>query len=584
MNSVDATSDRRGKVPAILRFDDRLATALAQPIGTLAARANIWRHVVDLLAQPGALVDVELREAAYRLLRAARPDVSVAIRVDVARSLAAWRLPADLIAFLVGESPAIAGLVMPGVRLTDSAWLALLPTLSPTARSVLRKRFDLSAGVVRALGCFGAHDLLLPAPDVSVGPDEAQLEPEGAAPTAAPRTSGAVHTRNLMARIDAFRRIDPAAAEGLAEHGAVSAPWRSWPRVAAGGFRFETGADGVILWVEDVPRGPLIGITIAAAAAPSEYGVDGQVADAFFQQAPFKRARLTVGGAGPAAGTWRISGVPFFDPVDGRLAGYRGTAGRPRRDEIAPPATASAGLHGSALPPDSLRQLVHELRTPLNAIVGFAEMIERQLLGPAAREYRSHAAEIGRHGRRLLATVEDLDVSARVETQRLTLERRPVNAASLLMRLRREYDGIGGGRGVSLDVAVGEDLPPIDADPSTVERMFARLLAAAVGLAEAGERIGIGLDQAESSTQPHVALWVMRPRLLAGRDENALLDPGFSPEGEWPDAPVLGLGFALRLVRNLALATGGALEITDDAFRLFLPVRADNLVSGNGLR
>ena len=52
-----------------------------------------------------------------------------------------------------------------------------------------------------------------------------------------------------------------------------------------------------------------------------------------------------------------------------------------------------------------------------------------------------------------------------------------------------------------------------------------------------------------------------------------LLDPGYKPGGTWPDAPVLGLGVALRLVRNLAIASGGMLEIDTARFHLSLPLR-----------
>ena len=54
-----------------------------------------------------------------------------------------------------------------------------------------------------------------------------------------------------------------------------------------------------------------------------------------------------------------------------------------------------------------------------------------------------------------------------------------------------------------------------------------------------------------------------------------MLDPGYHPRtGDWPAAPALGLGFALRLVRNLAEAAGGALMIEADRFRLLLPAAA----------
>jgi hypothetical protein len=68
-----------------------------------------------------------------------------------------------------------------------------------------------------------------------------------------------------------------------------------------------------------------------------------------------------------------------------------------------------------------------------------------------------------------------------------------------------------------------------------------------------------------------LSLAIARPRAIEDLDEAALLDPGYSPEGDWPDAPALGLGFALRLVRNLAEATGGTLAIGADRIVLSLP-------------
>ena len=90
-------------------------------------------------------------------------------------------------------------------------------------------------------------------------------------------------------------------------------------------------------------------------------------------------------GAGAAAGSWKISGVPAFEPADGRFAGYRGVALR----EVPPAGTVAADAFPDVLAdPDSLRELVHEIKTPLNAIIGFAEIIEGQYLGPADRGYR----------------------------------------------------------------------------------------------------------------------------------------------------------------------------------------------------
>jgi signal transduction histidine kinase len=157
----------------------------------------------------------------------------------------------------------------------------------------------------------------------------------------------------------------------------------------------------------------------------------------------------------------------------------------------------------------------------------------------------------------------------------------PIDAAALLMRLHGEYEPVAEAREVLLKVRIANGLPVLDADPIAVERMFARLLAATIGLARSGETIAVALTPGVSGIDS-VALAVSRPALLEGREERILLDPGYSPEGDWPDAPVLGLGFALRLVRNLATAAHGTLAIETDRFYLSLPARNETARSGEG--
>ena len=308
--------------------------------------------------------------------------------------------------------------------------------------------------------------------------------------------------------------------------------------------------------------GSLVGQSIAWIAGPRQYGVDGQAAGGFEKRAPFRDARFSVAGDGAAAGDWRISGIPFFDPRSGSFLGYRGTARRPRPDEIARGAAdAHPGVFGSQFPADSLRQLIHELRTPLNAIIGFAEMIEGQYMGPAAAGYRGSAAAIMEQARGLLGAVDDLDTAARIETSNLDLDNSTADAVALLYRLHESYERVAAQRGSRIDLKIGEGLPLAQVEPGAVERMFARMLAATIGLAGGGETIGAVLSAGSRDGREMLCLVVDRPQAIAGLDETALLDPGYSPEGDWPGAPALGLGFALRLVRNLAEAVGGSLQI-----------------------
>jgi signal transduction histidine kinase len=534
-----------------MRFDDMIATVLAQPADRPDRRAARWRQLVDLLAQRRAGPQGAEAEAAFAFLRRHREEVAPEIRREAARSLAGLAVDPELILFFAEDKPSLVAPLIAGARLDAPDWLAILPRLGPAARALLRHRHDLTTEVVQALGAFGAADFVI----------------EGAAAASAP---GESHIRELVERIESFRRHreeerrvgpTPPAADERAES-----------------FRWETGTDGILRWVESAPREALIGLSLATIAGPGQHGVDGQAAGAFEKKSPFRDARLSVAGAGPSSGDWRISGVPFFDPVRGSFLGYRGTARRPRADEVARAADEEEqpGLFGTRLPADSLRQLIHELRTPLNAIAGFAEMIEGQYMGPAASGYRARAGDILEQARRLITAVDDLDTAARIETRRLELEESAVDAAALIARLHESYERIAGQRGAALTLALAPGLPPARVEAGAAERMFARLLAATVGLAGPGETIAAAMDTEQGPDGTMLHLLLDRPQAIAGIGESALLDPGYSPEGDWPGAPALGLGFALRLVRNLAEASGGSLLIGAERIALLLPALAES--------
>jgi signal transduction histidine kinase len=532
-----------------VRFDDMIATVLAQPSDREDRIGAQWRQLVDLLAQRRGGSESPQVEQAFAFLRAQRSRIPAEVRRDTARALSGLPIDRELLLFFSQDEASIAAPLIGGARLESRDWLAILPRLGPTARALLRHRRDLTSEVHRALAAFGASDFVL-------GSEHAAAQEAG---------GGESQIKELVARIEAYRKQKEREPASAAPHPEPSAD-----------FRWETGGDGIIRWVEGAPRGALVGQTIASIAGPCQHGVDGQAAGAFEKRSPFRDARFSVAGEGAAAGDWRISGVPFFDPARGSFLGYRGTARRPRLDEVArtAPPPSTSGVFGTEFPADSLRQLIHELRTPLNAILGFAEMIEGQYMGPAATGYRQRASDIMGQARGLLSAVDDLDTAARLETKRLELDQGAADAAALLGRLHESYERVARQRGSAIALAIAPDLPLAYVEEPALERMFARLLAATIGVAKAGETIALEMEEVRLEGRSMLCLSVGRPAAIAGLAEADLLDPGYSPEGDWPDAPALGLGFALRLVRNLAEAAGGALLIDEARISLFLPAHA----------
>jgi signal transduction histidine kinase len=527
-----------------VRFDDKLDTVFAQPADDEAGIAVAWAQIVDILAQDRGLIDPGKRATALERLANWRGRIAVERRKASALSLSGRALPADIVALFGRDVPHVAAPILSSVVLDDDGWATVIPALMPASRALVRERRDLSPQTQRMLAGFGLSDFGLPA---------AQHAEES---IAADPTSTQI--KDLVARIEAFRkeredglgREQPVAIEDAPDH-----------------FRFETGADGIVNWVDGAPRGAIIGIEIATMAEIGAHGVDGHAAGAFRRRTPFRNARMAVPGAGAVAGEWLISGLPCFNEADGRFFGYRCTARRLQHDER--PVAQNLVLFGNALPADSVRQLIHELRTPLNAIRGFAEMIGGQLLGPVSAAYRQKAKGIVDEASKLLSLFEDLDSAAKLE--RGQDEARPgatCDFGEVIHVIASDFVGMTNDRQVRLRLAAASNLPEVAVEKVTVQRIASRLLGAVIGLSSVGETITATLAEQKDN----ILFTIDRPLSLAGQTERDLLDPSYGPQGEWPDAPALGLGFALRLIGSTARAAGGKLLIAEDRFSLFLPV------------
>ena len=562
-----------------MRFDDSLDTVLSAEMTTPLGAESAWRQLVDLIGRGRVPPSAE----AMARLEAIRDTVPATVRAASARALEHAAPPPEIVRLFAADHAEIAAPVLRGARMAPAEWIALLPTLGPRTRSVLRHRRDLDAPVLHALAQFGAADFVLagepgeaseagetaavptapysPTSFVSLGeaarglPAVAEALRQGAAnETEPPPTPGSFQISELVARIAAYQRQRENGHPAPTDTGELA------EAIAASGFRFETDAAGVVRWVEGVTRAPLIGLSLDLASSPGGSRIDGVAAGAFRRRAAFSDARLVVIGNSDAAGDWRITAVPAFDPATGRFTGYRGSARRPRADEQATPSVKPA------MPPDSLRQLVHELRTPTNAIAGFAEMIETQLLGPVADPYRARAVVIRDQARDLLAAIDDLDLAARIEGKALDLRAGCVPIKPLLDRVVADLEPLATLRGTTVAIADhGNDLD-VAGDDRAVERLIGRLLAALVAAGGRDEHIGIVAAREEDS----VAIRVDRPAALTdgiGDTLFAIDDDHDAGEG----APLLGTGFALRLVRNLATELGGSLTLSDRRLTLRLP-------------
>jgi hypothetical protein len=559
-----------------VRFDDRLQTVLAQPAANPHDRAVRWRQLVELLARANDL-STPLSQRALEVILEDAGRIDPQLRAAAARAVARPQLPIALVILFATDSVAVSAPVLASAALQPFQWRDVLATASPDSQRFIRSLYpDLPA--------WGAAQPLPPEPIVAKPPPQPEPppkiepapepepepepvpEPEPAAesapePTPAPPASPAPSApappipsiSEVLARIESLRqdrRVPQSPAQVV-----PSAP-RQDSTGASPLFRWECGPSGEIAWVEGVPRGPLIGRSLAN---PGEHnGVDQRIQRAFAVRAPFRDAMLTVSGEGPAAGEWKLSGVPAFEPTDGRFAGYRGVGVRSTVE-------AEVSIEPETEEPldeDALRELIHELRTPLNAIIGFAEIIDGQILGPADHNYRERAAEIVAQARLLLSAIEDLDIAAQIRSSAAAIDG-STDLNALVRSLIPELKDRATIQGAKLDVALSRTPAICSLERAVVERLMRRFCFALVDAAMPREKIAIAVD----CDVGQCLVNIVRPQALRGLSDAQL----FGRDDQNPD--VLASSFSLKLARGIAQTAGGDLRAAGDKLALVLPRR-----------
>ncbi|MBI3181909.1 MAG: PAS domain-containing protein [Myxococcales bacterium] len=199
-----------------------------------------------------------------------------------------------------------------------------------------------------------------------------------------------------------------------------------------------------------------------------------------------------------------------------------------------------------------LHAVSHDLRTPLTIILAQAQMA----VGPLATPERVEkaAGAISRAGRRMNALIQDLLVSAAIESGQVGLALAKVDLASFIAGLKERLTGAMEVERVRLVSPAG--LPNVVADPDRLERILLNLLGNALKYGAPGTEVTVTLSQEGQE------LWTS----ITDRG------PGIPPE----ELPRLfsryyrakgarerkeGLGLGLYIAKGLVEAQGGRVRV-----------------------
>ena len=542
-----------------MQFDDRLATVLRfRADGEATSRIQL-RQLFDLLGTLPSEARGPLIDAGFVRLTELAPAIPASDRARMLGELGLRLRSPRLVAALAAAEPSVASAAIARAELTEEQWLDLIPALPVPARGFVRQRRDLGPLVARQLDRLGIHDRGLPAGEHIAS--EAEVLAPAPPPAAGEQPEG---IGAIVRRIEAYRRareIIDAPRPGDAPRLPLGEDHVLHVPAEVRAFDFSTDAAGRIIWADPGVAPLTIGLTLSGRDPANPAQVEQPLADALRRRQPIRAGRLLIVGAPAVAGQWQVDATPWFEPIGGRFAGYRGRMRRPG----APLALATSAAPDTAS--DRVRQLLHELRTPVNAIQGFAEIIQQQLFGPTPHEYRALAASIAGDAARILAAFEELERLARLSSGALELEPGTCDFAAIVAATIEQLLPHTGPRSSGFSARI--DQSPLHAPLAGVEaeRIVWRLLATLAGAAAPGELLKLRLRPRGEQLRLTIAL----PASLAKRDDQALFHATVGAVPQAIAAGVFGVGFALRLAAAEAKAAGGALIRKSDRLQLVLP-------------
>ncbi len=122
----------------------------------------------------------------------------------------------------------------------------------------------------------------------------------------------------------------------------------------------------------------------------------------------------------------------------------------------------------------------HELRTPMNGVLGAAQLLAAGALDDAARR---HVNLIQTSGENLLALLNDLLDTTKIEAGKLDLQPEPVSMTALEARAMGACRAQADAKGLRFEVTRDGELPAeVVADPLRVSQVVQNLLSNAVNL------------------------------------------------------------------------------------------------------
>ncbi len=221
-----------------------------------------------------------------------------------------------------------------------------------------------------------------------------------------------------------------------------------------------------------------------------------------------------------------------------------------------------------------LATMSHELRTPLTGVIGFAALLESEVLGPVVPGQQEALARIKGSTWHLVSIIDEILTLSRAEAGREEVRWEDADVAEITREVVQVLEPQAAAHGLALGVEHADEPLPVRTDPGKVRQILLNLAGNAVKYTEAG-RVTVTLDRgAPDGVRIHIR--DTGPGIAAG-DEERIFEP-FTQVDSSHTRSIGGTGLGLAISRKLARLLGGDISLQStpgegSTFSLHLPVR-----------
>lgn len=217
--------------------------------------------------------------------------------------------------------------------------------------------------------------------------------------------------------------------------------------------------------------------------------------------------------------------------------------------------------------------VAHELRAPLAAIEGYLDVILEGVGGDDPQKMHRILERSRERTRGLLALINDLLAISRMQAGRLAKEKEKLPLGILLKEIAELMKGEALGKKVTIEMAVPDDLPLVQANREDVTRVFTNLLDNAIKYNHHGGRVFLraGADDAFVRVEVHDT-GIGIPK----KDVAHLFDEFYRVKSKETRA-ITGTGLGLSIAKKIVEGHNGHIEVESrlhqgSTFRVLLPL------------